>query len=112
RLREVQVRRVDELRALAAQRGDDVGVGVPEEVDRDARDEVEVFAAGVVVHHAAPATHEGDGQAATGLHEVALGEVGRVHDQHRPRLAGKSPNWCRTTATLGEKLRKWRVLTA
>src|SRR5260370_27214368 len=82
RLREVEVRRVDEGPGLCGDCAGDLWVGVTEQVDRDPGDQVEVFVAGVVEDKAALSAYERDRQAPAHLHQILVGELGRVHDWH------------------------------
>src|SRR4029077_14350859 len=77
RLREVEVRGVNELARLPAQGRDDVRVRVAEQIDGDAGDQIEVLAAGLVVDQASSTADERDRQPAPGLHEVPVGELRR-----------------------------------
>ncbi len=66
---------MDQRARLRGHGGDDLRVRVAKQVDGDAGDQVEVLATRVVVDQAALAADERDRQAATRLHQVALGEL-------------------------------------
>src|SRR5260370_14988562 len=55
-------------------------MGVAEQVDGDAGDQVEVLVAGVVVDEAALPANERHREPAAGLHEVLVSELGRAHN--------------------------------
>src|SRR5713101_2520044 len=79
RFRVVEVGRVDERLGLACHGRRHLRVGVAEQVDGDAGDQVEVLVAGVVVDEAALPANERNREPAAGLHEVLVSELGRAH---------------------------------
>ncbi len=66
---------MDEGVRLRCDGGYYVGVRVAEKVHRDAGHEVEVLPTRVVIDETTAAAHERHGQAAAGLHEVAVGQL-------------------------------------
>src|SRR5204862_7519284 len=89
RLVVVDVRDVQQLRRLLADRGDDARMGVPEVVDREAGEEIDVGLAVGVPEARALAAHERDGKARVHADLCPVGRVDDLSVRHES-LAGAS----------------------